>query len=134
MTLRITTAVLVALAAATGQAASGFFNMPSSLPQQIGCGWGPGYHAELALKPYHHAWNASKGIVRVRPRRSPALHPQQAPSHYHAHPAPAAGVVYQGGPTAAQPPAPATAGPQLFSAPPAAEAIPAGQPDPLPLP
>lgn len=134
MTLRITTAVLVALAAATGQAASGFFNMPSSLPQQIGCGWGPGYHAELALKPYHHAWNASKGIVRVRPRRSPAIYASHAAPHYFAPPAP---VVYHGVPEAAYSTRSAAA-PQLFTAPPTAaprpEAVPLGRPDPLPLP
>ncbi len=78
MAVRILLAIVVSCVAASCDAASGFFNMPTTLPQHMGLGFGPGYHAPMVLRPYHRAWNEGQGIVRARPHEYPAIYPRQA--------------------------------------------------------
>jgi hypothetical protein len=78
MAVRILLAVAVSCVATSCDAASGFFNMPTTLPQHMGMGFGPGYHAPMVLRPYHRAWNEGQGIVRARPHEYPAIYPRQA--------------------------------------------------------
>lgn len=54
--------------------ASGFFNMPTSLRQCLGVGFGAGYHAPLLLGPVHRAPTASQSVIRVRQPFAPAGH------------------------------------------------------------
>lgn len=82
MLLRLSTALALCLAAQPCLAASGFFNMPTTLPQCLGVGFGPGYHAPMVMKPYYLAWNEGKGIVRANPHRFPPIYHTQAAIPY----------------------------------------------------
>lgn len=44
---------------------SGYFNMPTSLAQCVGLGWGPGYHAPLLLGPCYKARIATQDLRRL---------------------------------------------------------------------
>ncbi len=58
--------IAASLAAAPAvSAASGWYNMPTSLEQCLGVGFGPGYHAPLLLGPKLKSKIASQRIVRV---------------------------------------------------------------------
>lgn len=54
--------------------AAGYYNMPTELPQCLGLGYGPGYHAPLLLSRSYKAKTATQRV-----RRLPApLPPQQS--------------------------------------------------------
>ncbi|MEQ8846312.1 hypothetical protein [Botrimarina sp.] len=72
--MRIAT-MLLALGAGLAPAplwAVGHFNMPTSLQQYLGVGFGPGYHAPMLLGPRHKARVAAQ---RVRRLPAPLLPP-----------------------------------------------------------
>jgi hypothetical protein len=58
--LAIAAAVLAAPASGAG-----YYNMPTSLPQCLGMGFGPGYHAPMVLGPMMKAGIASQPVKRV---------------------------------------------------------------------
>lgn len=65
-------AVAAVAAAAPGKAcASGYYNMPTSMQQCLGVGFGPGYHAPLILGPAMKARIASHRVQRVAAPLSP---------------------------------------------------------------
>lgn len=59
--------LFVALLVGTTSAASaaGYYNMPTSLRQCLGMGFGPGYHAPLLLGPSLKAGTATKPVTRL---------------------------------------------------------------------
>lgn len=67
-------ALIAAASAATPSVsfASGWYNMPTSLEQCLGVGFGPGYHAPLLLGPKLKSKIASQRIVRVPAPLAPA--------------------------------------------------------------
>ncbi|MEO1497213.1 MAG: hypothetical protein AAFV43_08695 [Planctomycetota bacterium] len=81
-------------------AAAGRFNLPTSLPQCLGVGFGPGYHAPMLLGPAMRAGTESQQV-----RRLPAA-PRSGPSYGFGAPAvrPASATPLYGLPHAARPP------------------------------
>lgn len=69
--LLTTVAVLVATGSASG---AGYFNLPTSLQQCLGVGFGPGYHAPLILGP---PWKGVGAVQRVKR----VWHPLKPPCH-----------------------------------------------------
>jgi hypothetical protein len=59
-------ALLAGLSIAAPAGASGYWNVPSSLCQCVGCGWGAGYHAPFVLGPITCANWCSHNEVRVQ--------------------------------------------------------------------
>lgn len=61
---------VIILAIATAVVASpafgaGYYNLPTSLPQYMGMGFGPGYHAPMVLGPMMKAGTAAQPVKRV---------------------------------------------------------------------
>lgn len=71
------TKILLAVAAGLSMTAeavgSGFYNMPTSLQQCLGVGFGPGYHAPMLLGPMLRGSVEQKPIKRVRHPFAPPL-------------------------------------------------------------
>lgn len=65
--------------------ASGFYNMPTSLRQCLGVGFGPGYHAPLLLGPMMRGSVAAQPIQRLpQPLSPPGSCGFDEPSYYSA--------------------------------------------------
>ncbi len=56
---------IAAAALATPTLGAGYYNMPTSLPQCLGMGFGPGYHAPLVLGPKMKAGIAAQPVQRI---------------------------------------------------------------------
>jgi hypothetical protein len=59
-------AILLTAAISNSAVATGYWNLPSTFCQCIGCGFGAGYHAPLLLGPISH-----EGWLAVNERRLP---------------------------------------------------------------
>jgi hypothetical protein len=74
-------ALAVSAAVAPPAAGVGYYNMPTSLPQSLGMGFGPGYHAPLLLGPKMKAPIAAQSVRRLpAPLPPPACGGFDAPS------------------------------------------------------
>lgn len=83
MTRRILLAVTLTLASAGAcHAGAGLFNLPSRVMQWWGYGCGPGYHANMTLRPHAAAGPNHHTILRERPTHAtPAPYIEWAPEH-----------------------------------------------------
>jgi len=85
--LALLVAGLVASATPASCDAAGYYNMPSTFRQCVGCGFGAGYHSRFMLEPSYKDSVASPGVRRARPALSMATAMARpvpaAASHYH---------------------------------------------------
>jgi hypothetical protein len=58
-------AVASGLVGVSDALANGRFNMPTSVAQCLGLGFGPGYHAPMVLGPSWKSWSAQQPLRRV---------------------------------------------------------------------
>jgi hypothetical protein len=58
----LVTAAMLVVSPAMG---AGWYNMPTSLPQCLGIGFGPGYHAPMLLGPAYKAPEATQTVRRL---------------------------------------------------------------------
>lgn len=59
------TGLALALIAGETADAAGYWNLPGSLCQCLGCGYGPGYHAPMMLGPASHAGWCDHRVERL---------------------------------------------------------------------
>lgn len=91
--MRVFNLALAASAAVASPAVGvGHYNMPTSLPQCMGMGFGPGYHAPLLLGPKWKAGVAAQPVRRLpAPLPPPACGGFDAPSVWGEAPPPSGG-------------------------------------------
>ncbi|MGL4512056.1 MAG: hypothetical protein ACRCT8_03125 [Lacipirellulaceae bacterium] len=61
----VTGVLVTGLLVASSASANGRFNMPTSVPQCVGVGFGPGYHAPMVLGPWWKSWSGQQKLDRV---------------------------------------------------------------------
>ncbi len=69
--LAVTIVTAVAATTALPATAAGYYNLPTSLPQCLGLGYGPGYHAPLLLGRALRAETATQPVRRLPAPLSP---------------------------------------------------------------
>jgi hypothetical protein len=66
-------AAAVAVAGPLDARANGRFNMPTSVAQCLGVGFGPGYHAPMVLGPAWKSWSGQQRLRRIPAPLAPPI-------------------------------------------------------------